>query len=714
MNNHATIRIAHPAELGAAAWVAYGLIEYLDVQILPMAFQEVDLHTYWHAVFDGLLFCFYLAVGVLVGGFAGLLIRVAERSGYWPKRFDPSDSSFVASAGSVLLCVSAMLYHRIYLDVAQILTLAALGGILLWILFFPRKSIRPKRLFDGWGILFAGIWLVTTLWSAFYPPTRDSTAKIAAFGIQWIGLSVILARLVNLKPLSRQHTFRSSRSSIAVAILFLVGIVGIDLFRIQSLDFGPLNRTVVQHEPVRPNILLIVLDTVRADHLGLYGYWRNTTPHLNRLAEQATVYDFAVSPGDMTLTSHGAIFTGLYGRQTGAHYDDKGYPQALRPEFTTIAEYLRGAGYTTVAIVSNSVFFGQDFGLEQGFDYSDARPTEEFVLYKSLGHADPLFLRKAIHGFLVRGVSPSKSDREFRSANLITKEALKFIDAHSGSGNPFFLFLNYMDSHVRYMPPEPYDRFYPGKIEDFTLKSYQKLVHEVTKTHRRAITKPERDHLESQYDGSINYSDVQIQKIIDRLKEKKLFDDMLIIVTSDHGEAFGDRHLIQHAVSAYQDQLSVPLLIHYPNGEHQGRIGHWVSTLDIMPTILAISGLEIPEGISGISLIGGNPPEGRILVGESYYNNRFMGNRFARIERAVYQRPYKLIRSTTGKHELYDLAQDPKETTDLYRQNAAAATALEAQLENWLAATPDIYDNLEETKPEDRTVERLRTLGYLN
>jgi arylsulfatase A-like enzyme len=226
---------------------------------------------------------------------------------------------------------------------------------------------------------------------------------------------------------------------------------------------------------------------------------------------------------------------------------------------------------------------------------------------------------------------------------------------------------------------------YPGKSKAVDTIQYNSASREIM-NFRRDITPEERNHLISQYDGGINYIDFHIGKLISRLKELGLYDNTLIIITSDHGEAFGERNLMEHGVSVYQDQIYVPLIIKYPNHTDGSVINDLVSSIDIMPTILDVTGYEIPDDVQGVSLLKVESVRTRNIISESFPDRDLLNldPRFHRIERAIFSWPYKFISSTAGEKELYDLSKDPSEKENLYQHGERISAELELRLSRWL------------------------------
>ena len=409
----------------------------------------------------------------------------------------------------------------------------------------------------------------------------------------------------------------------------------------------------------------------------------------------------------MTLPTHASIFTGLYARRHGAHVDFNGHGRPLDDKFVTLAEILSAAGYQTLGVVANHVFFGCGFGLEQGFDYFDTREPPQYILFKRLGQGPRFYLKHAVYRALKSFANSADLERHYSKAEDINREALRLLDE---SSRPFFLFVNYMDAHWPYVPPAPFDELYPGKDDSYTSAQRTRLIDEVVHRRTRTITAAESDHHVSQYDGAIAYMDDQVGELIDRLKALGLYEDALIIVASDHGEALGEKDIIGHALSVYQDEVHIPLLIKYPRDTRQRAVDDVVTTVDILPTVLDLIGEEGPAEIQGHDLKALERGAPRAVFSESFPNISPVGSRFDRIERAVFLKEWKLIRSTNRENELYDLSKDPREQDNLFGAHAGAGQ-LEDLLNQWLDTVEEEAQAPADLDPE--TIERLKSLGYI-
>jgi len=303
----------------------------------------------------------------------------------------------------------------------------------------------------------------------------------------------------------------------------------------------------------RTNLILITLDTVRADALGTYGQALPTTPEIDRMASEGVVFDQAMTASPSTLPSHATIMTGLFPPAHGVR-SNAGY--ALHDDQTTLAEILSGRGYVTAAEVAAPVI-GRRTGIAQGFAHY-REPADFDADRKQLIVADP----NAPGGQRVQ----ESYDRDGRD---ITKRGLEFIDAHADAQRPFFLWLHYFDPHADYQAPAQYTR---------GLES-------------------------SPYHAEIRYADHQVGRILSRLREQGLRERTLVVLTADHGESLGEHGEETHAYFVYESTMHVPLIFWGAGGLPAGaRVETLVRTADLVPTILASLGLRVPPIFQGEDL----------------------------------------------------------------------------------------------------------------
>jgi len=686
---------------GLRVWTIYGIVEFCLSSAVPWLFQESFRFSLWHWRFIAVLFLFYALVGVVSGGVIGLLFYLSANRGSFLKHRELPRLNLAISMLSMVLIFAMNLAIRFSLDFRIVpvfaISLLFISYLLLYIIFdFKRLQFFVNPWFITIALLSSSLITIGSFHNSLWV-VKNSVA------IAFIAVVSLFVFFINRIRRAELSSWKKSLIPLATVEFF---ILLMSFFWIQwPPEFPRLNSS---NSIEKPNVLLIVMDTVGAAHMSLYGYGRETTPNLEKFSREATVFYDGVASGDMTLSTHASIFTGMYARKHGAHFNNEGLGQSLKNQSKTLAEILSSQGYSTLGVVANHVFFGSGYGLEQGFDYLHAREADEYVIFHALGQTEKFYLKQTLHRLLKEFGSKEELETHYPKAEEINNEVFKLLD--KTQKRPFFLFVNYMDTHWPYMSPKNFRNLYEGKDEEFTSIDFYKLLTEVVRDQCRQITDKERQHLISQYDGAITYVDSQIGKLLNRLKKHEFYDNTMIIITSDHGEAFGAKNLVQHGVSVYQDQIHIPLILKYPKTKQKIAAEGRVSVVDILPTVLDVLGLEIPNDVDGESLKKPGAAELRTIVSESYPNTAFLGPRFLREERAIFWEYYKFISSTNGKRELYNLISDPNEQQNIYGQNDISLE-LERKLDTWLTSISTESDQI--IKLDKVSLERLRSLGYI-
>lgn len=436
--------------------------------------------------------------------------------------------------------------------------------------------------------------------------------------------------------------------------------------------------------PVRPpNIVLITVESLRTDHLSLYGYQRETTPNLDRLAEQAIVFDNAFSVTSWTLASHASLFTGLY----PAAHDTLRPRDRLKDSYVTLAEALAESGYQTAGIVSGE-YLREQFNLQQGFErYDDA----------------PAAARK--------GAIPTNPDMERSIRRFLTEER--------DPQRPFFLFLYFWDPHYAYAPPEPNDTLF---VPEAARKPRQRVRFQKGFELGRHISQEELAFVEAQYDGEIRTTDAALQGLFRQLQESGLWEDSVVIVTADHGEQFFDHGHLGHKHSLYDEELHVPLLLKLPGRQAGRRDDRLVSLVDLYPTVLELAGLGGSRLSHGVSLLAEPRAEGEPIyheLKEMWYQREGDGRQSERALdwAALRMGDKKLIwRDQEAVVELFDLARDPGERTPLGAESALPIERWKQRLKEWREAMRKVAEQggpPEKASLDATDEERLRELGYL-
>jgi arylsulfatase A-like enzyme len=407
----------------------------------------------------------------------------------------------------------------------------------------------------------------------------------------------------------------------------------------------------------------------------------------------------------MTLTSHASLFTGRYPEQHGARPPDTPLPASV----PALAEILAGAGYRTAAVVANTGYATAEMGLARGFQYFDQRGPVRLASANARGVTVTRgngYLRGVVGRSAARLIPGYSTRPYYRDAAEISAEVIERLGPLAEAERPFFLFVNYMDAHMPYLPPPPFDGSFPGRDASYSWSDYPALRDDLVHGFR-TIEPRERAHLISQYDGAIAYQDEQLARVIDRLAELDLYDETLIIVTSDHGEAFGKRGVLTHGATLYQEQIHVPLIAKYPL-TRQGRVrDELVDGVDVMPTILDLLGLAIPDGVQGHSLLRDHAATA--VLSESFPSAAAPHSVF---ERALITPDHFKLIAGAGGVQLFDLSHDPGETSNLRHRDSARVGMLGHLLGEPLPAQHGARPASEDAI-DRHTAQQLRALGYL-
>jgi arylsulfatase A-like enzyme len=439
-------------------------------------------------------------------------------------------------------------------------------------------------------------------------------------------------------------------------------------------------------KPRPDNVIIILVDTLRADHLGCYGYARPTSPNIDELARQSFVAENAIAQAPWTLPSVASLFTSLYPLAHGATMAAHAVPECL----DTLAEVLKRHDFETAAFSTNVVFVSARTGLHQGFD-----------LFQVLSRPAP-------------GAKPGDLEID-ETATTVTNRAIEWIKQRSGKR--FFLYLHYMDPHSDYAAPpayrEQFERPYSGRFDGTTVQLMAALVGKIP------IEEPDIRHLINLYDAEIAYVDAEIGRLLEVLQESGLSDTTMVVLLSDHGEEFHDHGKVLHDFSLHRELLRVPLILRIPASSGGRRLTEIVQVIDVGPTILDV--LEIPDdrpthGRSFAHLLRkpGSPSWEQRSFSEVSAPRLGKSTREKRRLDGLVTPQWWYIAGSDTPEALYDNVRDPRQETNRATSEEAARTQLVVELKAHIEAmkargTPCAAEAFE-ISPADR--ERLRLLGY--
>ena len=417
-------------------------------------------------------------------------------------------------------------------------------------------------------------------------------------------------------------------------------------------------------EAIAPNIIVITIDTLRADHLGCYGYFRDTSPNIDRFSEQAILFENAFTTMATTLPAHLSLMTSAYTVTHGVKGNLKTWKRPFSGSggIKTLAQAMRSLGYETAAFVSAAPLKPHS-GIQVGFDTYDFPRGQQ------------------------------------RPAATTNRRVFKWLARPREK--PFFLWVHYFDPHAAYSPPPPYKKFF---ATDAQQREYLESIDV-------AFAKFPRIHaLQNRYDGEIRYTDDQIRRVFGRIRRQGLWDNSAIVLTSDHGEGLGQHDWVGHA-RIYNEQLHVPLIVKFPSnlGHPARRLQRIASLVDIVPTLVEELDIAIPDNLRG-------PMEGINLMRSDVERPFVLAERAHVLKFALISRDWKFFHSTERPDELYNMRTDRGERHNVVEENPETSREMFTELLKIRARQPaqgNPTNQLGDSEREQEILKQLRSLGYV-
>lgn len=671
----------------------------------------------------------WLSVALVGGAVVGLLEPVVQMRSHlamatgrlWLNAFSISliSHSVVALTATAVACIVGALASRLVPRLASVFRpgATALASLIVAeaILFVSVYAFYAHdfRLPDGW----IGVGGLVLVWLAALVPVTVICARV--------GSGRIGRALARVRP-----------ACTGVAVVLLLGSVGFQLQakpRMFSAEgFWPPEESPRPTNPADrpPDIVFIVFDTLRADRLGCYGYDRPTSPHIDAFAADATLFRWAISPGVWTLPAHASMFTGLFPSQHGADFGrDRLW---LDGGFTTLAECLKERGYQTMAL-SNNPLVSPWTNLTQGFDrfvdpgqltYAKRNGPRDFVQYVCMNDAPlgPLLGRWFAHD---------------AGGRATTELAESWLGSRDRS-RPLLLFVNYMETHRRYDPPEAYRRAFVAPEQfarSYRIDQSDPAVWQYVLA-RKPIYEPEEIAILSDlYDARVREVDDRFAEMIGLLAEEINLDEAIVILTADHGESLGEHRMLDHQYCVYNTLIHVPLIVRWPKALRHRNLDELVQTSDLFPTILGWLDIEAEQPVEMMSrsLMTALTPaalDASRRVYTQYLN--WPTNQLELVQRlnpdfdpspwkmgyrVIFEKPWKLIYREDVTGELYHFENDPMEKKDLVGPASKTAQRLQGKLTEWSKSFAEYDPNRAVDQPTRQATEelrqRLRNLGYV-
>jgi arylsulfatase A-like enzyme len=625
-------RAVHPVEYYLAAWrrlflyglgVAAVIASVRAARVLPMftrLARAVEGSPPWPLV---TAVSFAVWVGVLTGIAEGLAAAAVFLIRHHPSRAFQWEAVWMAP-------ISTGLTFGVFMT-----GVLCVLGLLGWL----RGRTIPAPFVGFLVLALAGASLLS-----------DPLLRLAPYAVVVLaaGLAVVGARRVRADP-DRWWRRCSTTAPYLAGLLVLTTLIGV--LHLPALLEGRRIRALADPPPDAPNVLLIILDTVRASSLGLYGYDLPTSPFLDQWASRGVVFENAIAPAPWTLPSHASFFTGRWPREVGVavgvHLDDT-YP--------TLAEVLADHGYRTAGFVDNFMNTTEATGLHRGFARYEDYPVNfgRFLYSARLNRA---LLDRWDPRFVFRWGIQMKRARTNSDDFLRWRRGLP-------EDRPYFAFLNYMDAHSPYISPPRFREKFPSDKPVF-------MPRDTT-----GFSEADLDGTRAAYDAAIAYLDSELDRLIELLDLPRDRRGTILVITSDHGEMFGEHGLFEHGGALYEPVLRVPLLIVYPGEVPAGRrIESPASLRDLAATLTDMALGDVDSRLGGRSLApsweydsaGSAPLEVLAEVTRDEWEWGQSGH-----DKSAFDGTMHYIRSMDKGEEMYDLSVDPRELTDLSRNDEFA------------------------------------------
>jgi len=549
------------------------------------------------------------------------------------------------------------------------------------------------------AVAFAAFILVIyTLWvihSEIKYGSFPGDLRISVMAVGTAGTALLFARLIYemfcIVPM-KAVVIPARVSAVAAFILLLVSLGSVAIGGKGSIcqaDFKAVRGHALK------KVILISIDTLRADALGCYNGKSDATEHMDSFAGDGVVFKRAFAPAPWTLPSMSSIMTGLPPMVHGVVDPKNKLPASLM----TLAEYMQKEGYCTCG-TGNSIFLEKRYNFAQGFQEYNFPQEEKISL---LGDK------------VLRRLFDRRPNRSLTTPE-ITDKSIKWVEAHTD--DDFFLWLHYFDPHLPYdIPPE----YHPKAVPPSAKVGYGLPLRELSMVLSGALTfsQEEQQWIRELYHSEVRYVDDNVGRLLTRLKELAIYDESLIIITSDHGEEFWERDNLGHGRTLYNELLSVPLIVKLPAAfGHVAEVEVPVSTEAVAPTILELcntgydSKAMARTSLSALWRIGSAAPKEELLVATRIPN-------LYRQYISAYYDGHKYISSENGKEELYDLAKDPGEQVNIAGANRKRLDQLKEMLEQYrqnilLLQNRNKTNAGEEAVLDEETIRKLKSLGYMH
>jgi arylsulfatase A-like enzyme len=590
--------------------------------------------------------------------------------------------------------LGASLLRILFVYVAFGLTVGTLSGVVAGVVCGCRSRCSDPAKFVPSHIVFLifvfAIMYLTRGYTVARLRSIPKSMDIIWFGLLLVGL--IAVGLLVSRSLSGRRAFGRLGTNnvlpLAIFCVIVAGAIQVLADRVEGYLPPPRENLKIQG----PNVVLIVLDALRADHLSSYGYQRDTSPNIDKLAKEGVLFLNAHSHGNRTVVAMPSMFTSLYPSFHGV-ISQRTMMSPLPADHTTLAEIFSNNGYSTVGLMNN-VYLKEQFGLVRGFDRVEEYHFGRYQLglYKILRHLRIIDRPKFV-------------TNRYPDADEVTDVAIRWV--HRLEDRPYFMYVHYMDTHHPYAPPPPYDGEFGSKSSGpSATELYEKTTQMIRHGPSVELEDSELARLKDYYDGSVKFADHEIGRLLEEVGKSETGRETIVIVTADHGDEFLEHGSLYHTNLVFEELIHVPLIVWSSERFDRGaKVGSMARHIDVLPTLAELIGSNVPAqsmGRSLVPLLQGEPDT--VEVG-SFAEGDFCAS--------LNRNNWKIMRvDSTDSFLLFDLGSIPREKEDLSELYPEVFSAMRAELENYLERAR-LVKKARMGEADEETIRQLKSLGYL-
>jgi arylsulfatase A-like enzyme len=562
-----------------------------------------------------------------------------------------------------------------------------------------------------------GFWLTFFMYFNFYyvPPGINVQSLLWNTLLLVIGAVLIILVIKYTKRFKPQKILFSITFYASLLLLIILVSLTPDFRFMKNRGNADLTEETLGQQK-KLNVIIITLDAVRADHLGCYGYGRNTSPNIDAFAHQGVIFEKAFSQASVTNESVASLFSATY----PSYHNMRTRYDYLPERIVVLPQIFQRAGYKT-ALFSLNPLISPVYGYHKGVDYffgTTLNVTRSTILWALLERIQQYFpASKFIIAKILKwseSLFQHQRDLESDDPNPLTQKITSWISQHKS--DPFFIYAHYMGGHAPYNPPSPYNKIFDPEFPDSPVISHPEINGVIYPFRQaNAMAPANMRNMIAQYDGEIFYHDLSIGYLVAFLKNADLENKTIVVITADHGEEFYEHKNWGHGFSVFDESIHVPLIFRGPGIISGKRITSLAAHIDILPTLVAQCGiqqdLKLPYKIDGTDL---SPA----LFSKGYENTRkYILSEFRYLETSVSgfrteeHKAIKMVLGNERRNLFFDLNSDPFEKKDIYNEKSSAQGKLFSIIDSFTTGAERLQP--QKVVVTKKTIEELKALGYV-